>query len=66
LETITKYNVFLQCHAITTKLFPCSDPLLLPKFIKLRRASTLASTVSLHTPVSINTFYRAAWNADAV
>jgi len=28
-----KNNVFLQCHAITAKLYPCSDPFLLPKFI---------------------------------
>jgi len=53
LETIRKNNVFLQCHAITSKLYSCSDLLLLTKFIKLRRASIMASTVSLHTPVSI-------------
>jgi len=40
-----KNNMFLQWDAITTELYPCSDPLLLPKFINLLGASTMASTV---------------------
>jgi len=55
-KVLRKNNVSLQCHSITSKLYSCSDPLLLPKFIKLRGASIMASTISLHTPVKINTF----------
>jgi len=48
-----------SCNAMELRLnytHAVSDPLLLPKFLKLLGASTMASTVSLHTPVSINTF----------